>query len=625
MATKTATRRVKLLFDDKGNPACNSTTSPESFKVRAAVKIPPRDVIPVIFVPGVMGSNVCLVKEGSNPPEPGEIVWRPPNGAWEGLKAAWKGFRQNPAVRQRLFDPAKTIVDPRGPCSVPDTLFWLTDEEAQKRGWGTLHQDSYHKFLVYLEGILNERLTGSGWPMPDLNLTQFLGSPPAGKKPSSWLPSEESAEHWAKVNAKAATEKWQTPSPPPPVTEEDIKRLGKYFFPVWAHGYNWLCDNDDAATKLLNKIDEIVDRYRKSDYFECAGKVILVTHSMGGLVARRAAQKAPDKIIGVVHGALPVVGAPVLYRRMRAGMETGGMFDIVGKLAAQVIGSGSSEVTASICRAPGPLQLAPTKNYPPKWFKIILDKPLFGGKEKLLLNLPEKDPYEEIYSKTTDDCWWAMANPALIDPAGTIRKNGENPVGGDPAKVDSSEATQNDKKDPAEEYFNAIGIAEEFHDILGLYAHPETYGFYGIDNKHHQSFGHLEWRASPSGAQIQNKRPPEELVHQKAIWSTDSGKVTIYTSYRKYEGGPPEGYIHRFHLSNDRNQRGDGTVPENSGAVLRRLENIAGQDRIFGIEGFDHQGAYNDRFSKQATVYFLVRIARKSPPPSPPKGGEVTL
>jgi len=586
MTTGTATRRVKLLFDEKGNPACNSTTSPESFKIPAGVKLPPHDVIPVIFVPGIMGSNVALRKqEGSD--EPGENVWQPPNGASEGLSAAWQGGKQKPAERQRLFDPEKTVVDHRGPCKVPETNFWLTEEEAQKRGWGTVHQSSYHDYMAYLEKTLNERFVESGHLMNDLFLTQFLGE----KIPDVYRYSPK-PEIIAKVAAGDTMARWQTPSQPPPLTEEDIKRLGDYYFPVWAHGYNWLRDNDEAATLLLKTINEIVEQYQKSDYFECAGQVILVTHSMGGMVARRAAQQAPDKIIGVVHGALPVVGAAVLYRRMRAGMEIGGAFDIIGKLAAQVIGSGSPEITASICRAPGPLELAPTKDYPMNWLRIAQgDKFMTEQKSKTLFSLPKEDPYTEIYSKTTDDCWWAMVDPALIDPAGTIRGSGGDPVEG---------------------YFKAIGIAENFHDVLGLYAHPETYGFYGVDNNKYRSYGHVVW-----SSKFYNSKPSDELMTKKFYSSASYGSVDIPVK----EQPPYVPICENFRLILDRNQEGDGTVPLDSGVVLRRLQNIAGQDRVFGIEGFDHQGAYNDKYSRQATVYFLTRIVRNAPPTSPPKGG----
>jgi predicted alpha/beta hydrolase family esterase len=58
-----------------------------------------------------------------------------------------------------------------------------------------------------------------------------------------------------------------------------------------------------------------------------AGKVIIVTHSMGGLVARYASQVsgAKDKILGIVHGVIPDLGSPAAYRRMKVGAKQEGM------------------------------------------------------------------------------------------------------------------------------------------------------------------------------------------------------------------------------------------------------------------------------------------------------------
>jgi triacylglycerol esterase/lipase EstA (alpha/beta hydrolase family) len=53
-------------------------------------------------------------------------------------------------------------------------------------------------------------------------------------------------------------------------------------------------------------------------------KVILVTHSMGGLVARYYSELldgdfGQKNILGIVHGVMPDRGAPMAYKRMKAG------------------------------------------------------------------------------------------------------------------------------------------------------------------------------------------------------------------------------------------------------------------------------------------------------------------
>ncbi|WDD96537.1 hypothetical protein Bsp3421_006751 [Burkholderia sp. FERM BP-3421] len=59
-----ARRRVPLQFDENGHPYFGSVASPESFRMRALCVMPPRHVIPVIFVPGIMGSNLKANERG---------------------------------------------------------------------------------------------------------------------------------------------------------------------------------------------------------------------------------------------------------------------------------------------------------------------------------------------------------------------------------------------------------------------------------------------------------------------------------------------------------------------------------------------------------------------------------
>lgn len=60
-------RPVDREVQKDGTVKARSALSPESFKTRAEVLVPSRKVIPVIFVPGVMGSNL-KVKSGREIP-----------------------------------------------------------------------------------------------------------------------------------------------------------------------------------------------------------------------------------------------------------------------------------------------------------------------------------------------------------------------------------------------------------------------------------------------------------------------------------------------------------------------------------------------------------------------------
>ncbi|MDR0633544.1 MAG: hypothetical protein LBF91_01020, partial [Azoarcus sp.] len=147
-----ATRRVKLLFDKNGDPVYPGVRRPECFTQSELGVLPPRDVIPVIFVPGIAGSNLRLANDSK------EEVWVPPNGIKEPIKAICMANR-SPEERQRLFDPAGVEVSPDGDCPVSDKTYWLDEKEAKRRGWGEVLALSYNAFLQHLEVTLNDQYT----------------------------------------------------------------------------------------------------------------------------------------------------------------------------------------------------------------------------------------------------------------------------------------------------------------------------------------------------------------------------------------------------------------------------------------------------------------------------------
>ena len=271
-----------------------STLSPESFKVYGALPIPSTHVIPVIFLPGTMGSNLKANSKNKTL-KPNQPVWRPPNGKFEGLIEVKKWKSRDPALRQNIFDPDAAEVDDSGAIDIP--LDWATNQShsktARERGWGTVHWQSYGEFLFKLQQNLNGTFTRMG----EHRIIRV---------------------HWQEVmNAKR--EKWDAPDMPA-LTEDDLLKYAKYQYPVYAVGYNWLASSEKAAKLLQKRIEEIMawwnSRKHKCEY------VIIVTHSMGGLVARACVKMMPDKILGVIHGVMPAIGTPLAYRRIACGIET---------------------------------------------------------------------------------------------------------------------------------------------------------------------------------------------------------------------------------------------------------------------------------------------------------------
>lgn len=124
----------------------DSATSPSSNKLGTKVQVPLNDTIPVIFIPGIMGSNIRAIRGG-------KPVWRLGN-AMLPLGTIVSQGSKNPSQLQEELDPEKTEVDDRGAINV-DPLLGLSRAELKKRGWGTVHSASYGDILSFLQITLN--------------------------------------------------------------------------------------------------------------------------------------------------------------------------------------------------------------------------------------------------------------------------------------------------------------------------------------------------------------------------------------------------------------------------------------------------------------------------------------
>ena len=91
------------------------------------------------------------------------------------------------------------------------------------------------------------------------------------------------------------------------------------------HPYNWTASKRASAAGLRAVVTEAgaVASKEAERLNRQSMKSILVTHSMGGLVACGYTQllgKAAD-VHSVIHGAMPTHGSPELYKRIRGGFE----------------------------------------------------------------------------------------------------------------------------------------------------------------------------------------------------------------------------------------------------------------------------------------------------------------
>ena len=524
------------------------TLTPKELTTRALFTLPPSRVIPVIVLPGTMGSNLRATTNPAQPQNqalaPGEEAWRPPNGSYDGYNEGNKWGERNAALRQRILDHETLEVDDQGEIDLPmlAAADGIGAEQSRERGWGQAHWDSYGALLYTLERNLNATFY-------NFNGTRTLES------------------HWQVINS-FDRERWGWPGAVTgvvkPLLDSEFEQFAKHHFPVYAHGYNWMASNEDSARLLQSRIERIIAFWAGRK--QVCTQVILVTHSMGGLVARACAKNIPNSIAGIIHGVMPTLGAPVCFSRIACGTETtrpgaGKIETIALEVVAKIVGPRTEDTTAVMATAPGALELLPTHLYQRKWLHIASSQRDAPANQHF--SLPEGNPYD-FYRDTKP--WYRLIDPALADPADKYKAN------------------------LAHTLRKTVDQAERFHrQNIDTYYHPNTYAFYGDDAL--PTFGEFRWTAIASLA-------------GKSVTAIKAGRGMGNT----FGGGrsvmfPDSGSMYFERQPQDAN--GDGTVPSHSGAgPLGKIKHL------FATRGYDHQGCYNDKAMIALTQHLIVRIVQ---------------
>lgn len=522
----TIVRELTPEFDNKGNPSWKTRLSPPDDSY-ALIKMIPDRIIPVIFVPGVMGSNL----QGTGDSK--DVQWLLDS---EG-GAAWDWAFADEKHRKKHLTPSSMRVLDTGKIAEGTPI---PAEELKRRGWGEVGFMSYGATLPWLENALNDFQNAEGGERAALR-----------KRALQALVGES------------------------PITDAEFELSYKYRFPVYACGYNWLDSSAVAAQRLGECIDAAIQRYRKQK-MKCE-KVIIVTHSMGGLVARHCSEVKgySNKIFGVVHGVMPAIGAAAVYRRFKSGTE-----GAVGP--AMVMGNDAAEMTAVLSSAPGPLQLLPTPEYGNGWLKIR-----DGANEH---SLPKNgDPYGEIY--TVRGKWWSMAEDHLINPLNEERNPKKRQ-----AQVDADWEVFNDTM--REE-------VKKFHVAIKGKYHPNTHAFAGVD-ANTRAYGTVTWTGN-GGTWMRGDRAAD-VLGAKALDPTEFN--TTRTVAATLDGsGWLKAENQRYKIS-DPDEDGDGTVPQRSGRAVRKACRSYAEMRV------GHEPAY--KFAEGAeyaracrfTLRAIVKIAQ---------------
>jgi pimeloyl-ACP methyl ester carboxylesterase len=511
----TTERIISPRIADDGSVHYLSVMSPADDSVAVCHMIPDR-VIPVIFVPGVMGSNLMASSRPANP------VWLVNSPVRVMLDWGGKGAQK----RKRLLDPNTTEVYREG--AVPSGTK-IPEEQLTARGWGEVAKMSYGKFLVWLENSLND------------------------------------ADDCANGERAALMEGLVANAPGvEPLTQDEVALSYRYRLPVHAVGYNWLQSNSESALRLQSRVEEIMLEYR-SHGLKCE-KVIVVTHSMGGLVARYFSEilAGNASVLGVVHGVMPSTGSAVAYKRVKAGSEMPEGF---------ALGANAAEMTAVFAQSPGPLQLLPSPEYGMKWLRIREDS--------TVISLPNGDPYSEIY--TVKDKWWGLCDAKLIDPSDGKKTNIDEDWDAFVSRINLDVMS----------FHNAMSG----DDKLGRY-HSKTYAFYG-DDEIYMTWGEVTWERYRTIANrlTFGSHPP---VDDLAAGIDFKGGHRVRSMTQQSEG---KALSTHFRLL-DPSEPGDGTVPIRSGRIASPKVNVC-----VPFPKVAHEGAYKGRPQQLFALWAITKVA----------------
>lgn len=490
-----------------------------------------KEAVPIVFVPGIMGSRL---KRGA------DKVWDPdskPFMLWN-YGMVWVGPKDKKEALIGKGDFKPNDLEPHGDDADHNEKFADVDARtppawgtAAERGWGTVSWNTYGEILTKLQ---------------------------------------------AKDTFPAPVQAF-------------------FDFPVYAVGYNWAGSNVDAGAALAKRIGEIVKKHDTEE--TTCKKVIVVTHSMGGLVTRWAVEKegAKDKVLGVVHGVQPAVGAAAAYWRMKAGFERSkkvwGLVELPNG-TQWVLGTNGAEVTALLCWMPGGLQLLPGPTYKDNtgssdWLRILDHE----GKEVAAYGA---DAHAQIYTNRDPNAYWRLVDEEWLSPDKKAMK----------------------PKLAWAKFCEKADVAKAFHEDIAGKAHPETQAFYG-SGKEIPSCDRVEFKAvvytwknavkdaklvydvvkfclapNPLGAvglafSLLKRTDMWQLRGGfKTVAETDQGEIHLELQH-PYDVAKRDKHPHGCGA-------GDGTVPESSGkAIKQQGDAVGGTKDAQAIPGIAHEPAYH--------------------------------
>lgn len=264
--------------------------------------------LPVVFLPGIMGSRLRIFVNG-------DVVPWEPDSEFTSVARHFNAGRSAKTVRNRL-DPVHNAEFPEDWESRP-SLAQLREAAPPEQkipdqvhgSYGGKAVDNTY-FSTFSLNVL-DHLAGKGW------------------NEVSWDYYGDFLVHLQSQNFLGAN------------------------CPVYAVGYDWRGTNEKSAQRLNDRIEDIKEE-------EDAEQVVVITHSMGGLVSRSyIEQYGESDIQAIVHITQPTYGAPILYRRFMAGGDP-----VLDEGMSIVLRYSREETSKVLSVLDGVLELLPTSDYP---------------------------------------------------------------------------------------------------------------------------------------------------------------------------------------------------------------------------------------------------------------------
>lgn len=260
--------------------------------------------------------------------------------------------------------------------------------------------------------------------------------------------------------------------------DEDQEFYGSTRCPIYALGYDWRKSIKDCAAEVQPRIEKILAD-RKAD------KVVIVTHSMGGLVARYLSKNGFEgKIAGMVHVAQPVDGAPLVYRRFIRGADDIPENEKNRDEKMQLFGFSGWAFAAQASALPGLCEMLPNDKYQYQETPASKREPWRGNFRKGVAIKPDPSAWKD-YGKTGNPGVVPAFNKKIMGPSFTEKQ----------WKAVQADLVKN---------LTAAGtVTGTIAYPFGRYAHPTTATV--ANAAHPDTLGGVEWQSNRDGEATVNR------------------------------------------------------------------------------------------------------------------------